>query len=213
MLSGQGRIYKMNTYPVLEVFKSFQGEGSMMGMACNFVRFGGCNLKCSFCDTGHSWLLTNPNLVKMTSQEIIDKLDKTVPITVLTGGEPCLQPLEELIDMIHIQIPDMLVAIETNGTQPTPKNIDWVVCSPKADADYTIHGECFFNELKYVVTDEFGLDCVPEDARKPGMIWLQPCACKKKEDTQASKRRVAELVNQYPFFRAGIQLHKWYDVE
>ena len=210
-------------YPVLEIFDSIQGEGSMMGMPVTFIRFAGCNLACPWCDTKDSWGNTgttkglkdpltpvnvNHKFTNMTAEEIVTKV--TQKIVVLTGGEPCLQDLETLIALIHDKDEVCMVSIETNGTLPTPENADWVTCSPKPP-EYKIHERCFFNELKYVMDENFDLSCVPEaNTKQMGSIWLQPCdfGVGQEEKTKASYQRAAELPLIYPFLRTGIQLHK-----
>jgi 7-carboxy-7-deazaguanine synthase len=197
-------------YPVMEIFNSIQGEGSMLGMPVTFVRFAGCNLKCPWCDTKESWNTNSSSIQMLTAEEIAAKC--TMAIVVLTGGEPCMHDLSELITKLHeIQ---KFVCIETNGTLPTPEEIDWVVASPKPP-EYKIDGKCFFNELKYVVDDTFDLDCIPENEKKScGTIWLQPCDYGRNNPKSiASAQRAVDLTLINPYLRVGIQLHKILDVK
>ena len=107
-----------------EIFYSLQGEGYHTGTPAVFIRFSGCNLKCSFCDTRHE------EGVLMSDDEIIAEVGKYPAVTViLTGGEPSLWVDEAFIDRLHQA--GKYVCIETNGTNPLPPNIDWVTCSPK----------------------------------------------------------------------------------
>lgn len=206
-------------YPIIEIFDSIQGEGSMMGMPVTFVRFRGCNLRCPWCDTKQSWKIVEAGdqedgFTWMTIDEIIAKCNRS--IVILTGGEPCMHNLEPLIEALHME--EKLACIETNGTLPTPSNVDWVVTSPKP-GKYEIHAECFFNELKYVVDEEFDPDtCIPDELKgECGRIWLQPCdygdtptgTIKTKESIQ----RCIELAMKHSFLRVGIQLHKLYEVK
>lgn len=203
---------KNTKYPVAEIFDSIQGEGSMIGMPVTFVRFSGCNLNCPWCDATAVW--QKPGTM-MTAEEIALKCNRN--IVVFTGGEPCLQPLEPLIDLLHLN--EKLVCMETNGTLPTPEEMDWVVCSPKPP-EYTINGKCFFNELKYVVDDVFNPDTdIPEENKQScGSIWLQPCDygdlvennIKKTDD---SFKKCYAFAMKYDYLRVGIQLHKIFDVE
>ena len=197
-------------FKVIEIFSSIQGEGALMGMPSTFIRFAGCNLRCPWCDTGYSWD-NIAGAAKMTIAEIVSKCDKDT--VILTGGEPCLNDLSELIDALHEV--GKFVAIETNGTQPTPLNADWVTCSPKPQSEYLIHGECHFNELKYVVDDNFDLTCVPpEKLQTCGEVWLQPCDCGDNEEgTKQSIKKCLNLVLNNRCLRMGIQMHKIYGVE
>jgi organic radical activating enzyme len=198
-------------FPVIEIFHSIQGEGAFMGVPVSFVRFQGCNLACPWCDTKDTW--TGNGVKKLepgyfTADKIVEKC--SMEIVVLTGGEPCIRDLEKLIDKMHEK--GKFVCIETNGTQKTPGNADWVVCSPKPLADYKINGECFFNELKYVVDDDFDPEtCVPPDMKdKVGQVWLQPCdfGPGKETESQDSMKKCVEMAMKYTYLRVGIQLHK-----
>lgn len=114
-----------------EIFYSLQGEGYHTGTPAVFVRFSGCNLKCSFCDTQHE------EGTLMTDDEIIAEVSKYPAATViLTGGEPSLWIDDALVDRLHEA--GKYVCIETNGTRPLPASIDWVTCSPKQGARLAI---------------------------------------------------------------------------
>ena len=205
-------------YPVVEIFDSIQGEGAFIGMPVTFVRFYGCNLHCPWCDSKETWGKpleeASDRYRMMTPEEIVEAVKQK--IVVFTGGEPLLQNLSPIITMLHQW--EVTVCVETNGTQPTPANLDWVVCSPKP-GDYTIVPECQYDELKYVVDENFRVDVVPEAIRgEQGRVWLQPCdypstmeAAKQLADE--SKKRCASLPLEYPFLRAGIQLHKYLEVQ
>lgn len=212
-------------YPVMEVFSSIQGEGCMIGIPVTFIRFAGCNLSCPWCDSKETWGSTkegacramNKKFVWMSTEEIVDKCDQHT--IVLTGGEPMLQDLDELINALHEW--NKIVCCETNATLPTNKELDWVVASPKPP-EYFIHPECEYNELKYVVSEEFNLSAIPECMfETEGCVWLQPCDYGKPTDsnqdtldkTKASMKKVVELTMQYPYLRAGIQLHKILEVK
>ena len=102
------------------------------------------------------------------------------------------------------------VCIETNGTLPTPKNADWIVCSPKPP-EYKMHEECNYHELKFVVDEHFSVDQIPQDLLKMpvGTIWLQP----ESSIMQKSWRRCYNLAMAHTCFRVGLQLHRLIDVK
>lgn len=112
-----------------EIFYSLQGEGYHTGIPAIFVRFSGCNMKCSFCDTSHE------DGVMMSDEEIISEVVKyPAPMVILTGGEPGLWIDEALVDALHNE--GKYVCVETNGMCVLPNNIDWVTCSPKEGGEY-----------------------------------------------------------------------------
>lgn len=196
-------------YPVAEIFNSLQGEGAMVGMPVTFVRFAGCNLNCDWCDAKEVWQQKGK---MMTVDEIASLCESDT--VVFTGGEPCLQPLEYLIQHLHMQ--GKFLCMETNGTLPTPDGIDWVVCSPKPQKDYYIDGKCFFNELKYIVDENFDVDCIPAEQKQTcGSVWVHPCEINgiDSEETKASLKRCINLVMNHRYLRLGLQIHKIIGVE
>lgn len=121
----------MFKFPVVEVFRSIQGEGALTGSPALFVRLAGCNLACPFCDTDFTakWSLTAEELIK----EITPHLP-FINMVVFTGGEPLLYADELILLLSSIPTP-RFVAIETNGTIEIPAKLEpcisWVTMSPK----------------------------------------------------------------------------------
>ena len=119
------------TYRINDIFYSLQGEGRHTGRAAVFIRFSGCNLRCPFCDTEFD------SYREMTADEILQEIAQlssfTSPLSsrfiVLTGGEPTLQVDEHFVDLLHQE--GYEVAMESNGTRPAPRNLDWLTVSPK----------------------------------------------------------------------------------
>jgi 7-cyano-7-deazaguanosine (preQ0) biosynthesis protein QueE len=122
-------------YPIVEIFSSVQGEGTYSGVPVTFIRTGGCNLQCPWCDSKYSWESGHKRSA-LTTEEIVEAVKKAekgvnVAMVVITGGEPSIHNLQALVDDLHRM--GKYVAIETNGTNPIPEEwkIDWVTCSPK----------------------------------------------------------------------------------
>jgi len=118
---------------IKNIFKTLQGEGIFVGMPAIFIRLGGCNLACSFCDTDFEdyTLLHIKDIIEKTwNLSLNSQNKKSVKLVVITGGEPYRQPIEllcqKLIDL------DYKVQIETNGTlyRPLPAEVS-IICSPK----------------------------------------------------------------------------------
>lgn len=117
-------------YPVVEIFESLQGEGYNTGQRMVFVRFGGCNLACPWCDTDYG------NHVTMGAAEILSRVDAFgVKPVLLTGGEPLIQ---RALDPLLTAFKDAghWIAVETNGLAAPPpawaRHIDYLAVSPKA---------------------------------------------------------------------------------
>ena len=175
-----------------EIFYSLQGEGYHTGTPAVFIRFSGCNLKCSFCDTRHE------EGVLMSDDEIIAEVGKYPAVTViLTGGEPSLWIDEAFIDRLHQA--GKYVCIETNGTNPLPPNIDWVTCSPKQGMKL---GVTRMDEVKVVYE---GQDIGVYELLPAEYFFLQPCSCSNTTETVA-------CVMQHPKWRLSLQTHKLIDI-
>lgn len=191
----------MLKYPIVEVFESLQGEGTHSGRGATFIRLAGCNLRCSWCDTTHSFNVGTAN--SYTVKELFESFQFRQPIVVITGGEPTLYDLGPLVSELHSR--KKYVCLETNGTNPISDawEIDWVTVSPKPQNDYKI--ACRADELKYVVDDQFELDFIRFDLVERGRIFLQI-----ESGRPASAKRAFEMIVGNPdlFLRLGVQLHK-----
>lgn len=190
-------------YRINEIFYSLQGEGFHSGTPAVFVRFSGCNLRCSFCDTQHQE-------GKMLSlQEIVNESNKypIAPLLVLTGGEPSLFIDEAFVAELK-QKTGKKIAIETNGTRPLPSNLDWVTFSPKAafdggDLDPCVLTHC--DELKVVY---LGQDLAQYDGIEANHRFLQPCFVEDLEQRKANMQACIEAVNNHPNWRLSLQIHR-----
>lgn len=194
--------------PVLEVFTSIQGEGYHTGKLTTFIRLAGCNLNCSWCDTKDTMRLaprelTADEIVKMVTNGL--RVIRNANFVTITGGEPTIHDTEALSYLIYrLQLLGKYVTLETNGTNPTPPNANWVTCSPKPGNDYRIHPKCKYDELKYVVDEGFSLKHITTIAiarRIP--VYVQPEGMKPE-----NIRRCLALINELPYLTLGVQLHK-----
>ncbi|MEE3483241.1 MAG: radical SAM protein [Bacteroidales bacterium] len=177
-----------------EIFMSLQGEGYHTGISSVFVRFSGCNLKCPFCDTKHE------EYNEMTDDEIINAIKQySSPWVILTGGEPSLQVTESLVDKIH-KI-GKKVAIETNGTNVLPTNIDWVTLSPKTNALALDQA----NEVKVVFQENKDMEHWHKTI-KADHYFLQPCSCQNTQQT-------IQYILEHPHWRLSLQTHKYIGIE
>lgn len=179
-----------------EIFYSLQGEGYHTGTASVFVRFSGCNLKCSFCDTKHE------DGVMMSDDEILDaikaKCDGQKVHVVLTGGEPSLWIDEEFVNRLKSE--GYYVQIETNGTHVLPSSIDWVTCSPKY-APVLLKSA---DEIKIVFEDEQSPN--KANGMEAQHYFLQPMSGINTID-------VVEYIKRNPKWRLSLQTHKFVGIE
>ena len=197
------------SYPIVEIFNSVQGEGYHTGTPSIFIRFGGCNLQCSWCDTDFSkW-------DKMTVSEIMAVLSKwDTKRVIFTGGEPAMQKLRPLSDELHSK--GYNIAIETNGTIELEDGlVDWICVSPKdmLYPEFSIK-QRKGNELKVVYT---GQDLGMYDNLKDGFenLFLQPCYDEAKDPGTNGKtfHSTFDMVMQNPGWNLSLQTHKWMGVD
>lgn len=176
-----------------EIFYSLQGEGFHTGTPAVFVRFSGCNLKCSFCDTRHE------DGVMMSDEDILAEVQKyPARMVILTGGEPSLWIDEDFIALLHRA--GKYVCIETNGTHPLPEGIDWVTCSPKQGGKLRL---ARMDEVKVVYE---GQDLASYEDLPARHFFLQPCSCRNTAETVA-------CVMAHPGWRLSLQTHKLIDIQ
>lgn len=195
-------------YIINEIFYSLQGEGRNTGTASVFVRFSGCNLACSFCDTQHA------SGTMMTVDEIADAVNAyaKAPLVVLTGGEPTLFITEEFVAALKEKT-GKRIAIETNGTRPVPQNVDWVTLSPKtgfdgAEAHPCILAEC--DELKVVYLKQ-DLDMYKHI--KATYRYLQPCFVEDKTQCDANMKACIAAVLEHPEWCLSLQTHRILNIQ
>ena len=197
------------TYPIVEIFHSVQGEGYHTGTPSIFIRFGGCNLQCSWCDTDFSkW-------DRMSITEIMTILEQwTTRRIIYTGGEPAMQKLRPLSNELHSKGYD--IAIETNGTIELKEGlVDWICVSPKdmLYPEFSIK-QRKGDELKVVYT---GQDLSMYDNLKKGFdnLFLQPCYDESKDAGTNGEtfHSTFDIVMQNPGWNLSLQTHKWMGVE
>lgn len=199
------------TYPVVEIFESIQGEGSWMGRPVTFIRLGGCNLSCPWCDTDFT------KFTRMDVPEIVAACGYRD--VVITGGEPTIHNLRDLLIGLKtfVVTPNGVrmrqIAIETNGTHSLAgyrKFLDWVVCSPKPQSKWDMVEGVYPDEIKYVVDKDWTPDKIPASILQEyhGRIWLQPEA----SEMELRWKEALKYCLENDAFRVGCQLHKFMNV-
>lgn len=201
---------------VVEIFDSFQGEGIYTGEPATFLRLGGCNLNCDFCDTEFDdYKEIDVELVKECLLNHIKNHKNK--LLVITGGEPLLHydEIKELVDLLHYQIfnEGLKIQIETNGfIRRIPIQNTTYVISPKRDIDnvfkfYKDYDDAYF---KFVIEDFWDLRLVKSLQEKydyKKTVWLQP------EFSQTERVVKLILSKNINNIRISGQLHKYMGVE
>jgi organic radical activating enzyme len=195
------------SFSVVETFHSVQGEGAWMGSNAFFIRLGGCDVGCPWCDTKESWYA--PRHPQRSLSDLVAEVAAVSPaIAIITGGEPLLHDLTDLSYALRNQ--GWRVHLETSGAHPFSGEFDWVTCSPKRFKPPHASVYSHINELKIVVTDREDLvwaeqqECaVPATALK----YLQP-----EWGTLSSQALVVEYILQHPAWRMSLQTHKYLGV-
>ena len=197
----------MQTYPIVEIFHSVQGEAFHAGVPHVFVRFGNCNLRCEWCDTD---FLTYE---EMNIRDIVETvLSFNCERVIFTGGEPCLQDLETIGS--ELKKHGLNLSVETNGTIEVPNIIDWICVSPKDQLYPNVSiKQRLGHELKVVYC---GQDLSMYDELKQGFEhhFIQPCYMDTDTVEQNGKSfaAVENLVKENNGWRLSLQTHKWMGV-
>ena len=199
LLSGGARL------PLVENFYTIQGEGFHTGKPAYFIRLGGCDVGCSWCDAKYAW---NPRLYPPTDVDTIVARAAACAARaiVITGGEPLMYPLGILTSKLHAQ--GLEIFLETSGSHPFSGEFDWVCLSPKRRQPPLAEALGRAGELKVVVESEDDFGWAEENAaavRSGCLLYLQP-------EWSVSKRmtpHIVEYVKGRPQWNISIQSHKF----
>lgn len=199
-------------YPVVDIFRTIQGEGYNVGRTAIFIRLAGCNKTCSWCDTDHT------TKEKLTAEEIVNRVVglqwNLWDLIVITGGEPTIHDLEPICrGLIQINA-GVEIAVETNGTNSRrlldlkeKHLINWVTLSPKDINDACVEWEQIADEFKVVMEDKN-----PPHKYEPHIpydlfdnkCFVQPCS----QDFAPAIKYVLE----HPQWRLSVQIQKIVDI-
>ena len=206
------------SYRINNIFYSLQGEGYNTGRAAVFVRFAGCNLRCSFCDTEFD------SYREMSAEEILSKISSLHhphssihPLIVLTGGEPTLQVDEAFVDLLHQN--GYEVAMESNGTRPAPKNLDWLTISPKdwwmENCGWWMENGSHANEIKIVFDEDTParLSSFHYPQSTIHHLYLQPCDTGDPARNAFILQQCINYIKEHPQWRLSLQTHKLIGIE
>jgi len=194
--------------PVMEDFYTLQGEGFHQGKAAYFIRLGGCDVGCVWCDVKDSWDAEKHPKLKIES--LISKVKKTpADIVVITGGEPLMHDLTELTK--ELQAAGLKTHIETSGAHPLSGSWDWICLSPKKFKAPLPVIVPLANELKIVVLNKSDFDWAEKYAAlvSPSCkLFLQPEWDKAAEITPL----IIDYIKAHPQWELSLQIHKYINV-
>ncbi|SKC79241.1 7-carboxy-7-deazaguanine synthase QueE [Ohtaekwangia koreensis] len=194
--------------PLMEDFYTIQGEGYYQGSAAYFLRLGGCDVGCVWCDVKESWDASAHPLV--TVQEMASRVKKSgSPIAVITGGEPVMYNLTALTASIKSE--GIRTHIETSGVYPLTGTWDWVCFSPKKfkNPDPSIFEKT--DELKVIIYNksDFGwAEDFASKVRSSCQLYLQPEWSKEKEMVPL----IIDYVKANPQWQISLQVHKYMNI-
>ncbi len=194
--------------PLMEAFYTIQGEGGNTGTAAYFIRLGGCDVGCHWCDVKESW---DAELHPLTPIEEIVTTAETFPgkTVVVTGGEPLLYNLNPLTAQLLEK--GIRTMIETSGAYPLSGYWDWVCLSPKKFKAPDASVYPFADELKVIIFNKSDFKWAEEHAARVGektKLYLQP------EWSKANQLMplIVEYVKSNPQWRVSLQTHKYMDI-
>jgi 7-carboxy-7-deazaguanine synthase len=194
--------------PVMESFYTIQGEGFHQGRAAYFIRLGGCDVGCVWCDVKDSWDASKHPLIYIDA--LVQEIKKTpAKLIVITGGEPLMHDLTDLTKTL--QELGYETNIETSGSHPLTGSWDWICLSPKKFKAPLPEVVPFANELKVVVFNKSDFDWAEKYAAlvSPNCkLYLQPEWDKAATVTPL----LIDYIKSHPQWELSLQIHKYINV-
>ncbi len=201
-------IQTASSIPVMEAFYTLQGEGFHQGRAAYFIRLGGCDVGCFWCDVKDSWDASkHPQL---TIDEIVNgAIAHPSRLAVITGGEPLLHDLNALTNLLKQK--GFETNIETSGSSPLTGTWDWICLSPKKFKAPLPEIISKANELKVVIYNKHDFEWAEQYAALVNdqcLLYLQPEWDKAAEITPS----IIEYIQLNPQWRMSTQVHKYLNI-
>ena len=193
--------------PLMEAFYTIQGEGYHTGKAAYFIRVGGCDVGCHWCDVKESWDadLHPPTLV----ETIVENAKKHSDTIVITGGEPLMWSMDYLTNLL--QKNNMKTHIETSGAYSFSGKWDWFCLSPKKTKLPLDEVYKEANELKMIIHNKSDFEFAEQQAVKVSEkceLFLQPEWSKKEKMTS----EIVDYVMKNPKWKISLQTHKYLNI-
>ncbi len=198
---------KGEVLPLMESFYTLQGEGNFTGVAAYFIRLGGCDVGCHWCDVKESWDAGKHTILPI--EKIVDGIDSKANKVVITGGEPLLWNLTPLTQMIREK--GIAVHLETSGAYPLTGEWDWICLSPKKNKLPTDNIYKKADELKMIIYNKDDFLFAEKIASKVSencKLYLQP------EWSRVSKMapQIVNYILANNKWNLSLQSHKYIDI-
>jgi organic radical activating enzyme len=200
-------VEKGRMLPLMEEFYTIQGEGFHKGTAAYFIRIGGCDVGCHWCDVKESWnAATHP---PTAIESIVANAAQYSNTIVVTGGEPLTWDMGPLTTLLKDK--DLSTHIETSGAYPLTGNWDWICLSPKKNKRPVGDIHLKANELKVIIYNRDDLRFAEEHAAKVSehcVLYLQPEWSVRDKVTPL----IVEYVMKNPKWKVSLQTHKYLNI-
>jgi 7-carboxy-7-deazaguanine synthase len=197
-----------STLPVMEAFYTLQGEGAHAGKAAYFIRLGGCDVGCVWCDVKESWdAAKHPQ--QTVAQIVATAASYPARLAVITGGEPLMHDLQALTAALHRA--GFQINIETSGSSPLSGQVNWICLSPKKFKEPLPSVAPLAHELKVVVFHKSDFAWAEKYAAMVSpscQLFLQPEWDKRNEITPL----IVSYIQQHPQWQLSLQTHKYIGV-
>lgn len=195
-------------FPVMEHFYTLQGEGRYTGNAAYFIRLGGCDVGCVWCDVKESWDASIHPQFRIS--EIVSWVKNVnASIAVITGGEPAMYDLSQLCSSLKAN--GIRVHIETSGSHPLKGIFDWITVSPKKFKTPLKESLDLAHELKVVVFNKTDFKWAETHASLVGKqcsLYLQPEWGKQEQMTPL----IIDYIKANPNWQLSLQTHKYINI-
>lgn len=199
---------EINSLPVMEAFYTIQGEGHFSGNSAYFIRLGGCDVGCVWCDVKDSW--NADKWPKQSIEQIVAEAKQhPTRLAVVTGGEPLMYDLSELTD--ELKENGLQTNVETSGAHPLSGDWNWICFSPKK---FMKPREEFYktaDELKVVVYNKSDFKWAEEHAAKVNpdcLLYLQP----EWDKSETVLPEIIDYVKDNPQWKISLQTHKFMQI-
>ena len=203
----QVALQKGEILPLMEAFYSLQGEGFYKGTAAYFIRLGGCDVGCHWCDVKESWAAEAHPLVPV--ETIVTDALAHAKTMIITGGEPLMWNLDLLTEKLRAA--GARTHIETSGAHPLSGTFDWICLSPKKIKRPVGDVLQKANELKMVIYNNNDFLFAEEMAAQVSpdcLLYLQPEWSKRNKVIP----KIVDYVMAHPQWKASLQMHKYLDI-